>query len=176
MQSNNWRCRLLEIRPVIIEDAETISRIRRQDGVREGVLALTSERLEATVDFLKCIGGEDRAYAAIEGNDLLGIAVLLNNKSPRRPHCATVAVMVDADYQGRGIGKLLMRHLVDQADNLLKLHRLELYVLADNVPAISLYQKLGFNIEATRKHAAAKDGKFINEYFLGRINPGGDVA
>ena len=43
----------MQIRPIAIEDAEQISRIRRLDGVREGNLAVTSERLDVTVNFIK---------------------------------------------------------------------------------------------------------------------------
>ena len=56
----------MEIRPVAIEDADQISRIRRLNGVREGVLALTSERLDATVDFIKSLSDDDRAFVSVE--------------------------------------------------------------------------------------------------------------
>lgn len=56
------RSGVLEIRPVMLEDAEAIASIRRQNGVREGVLALSSERINTTVDFLNSLTGRDRGY------------------------------------------------------------------------------------------------------------------
>ncbi|MCE5201760.1 MAG: GNAT family N-acetyltransferase [Synergistaceae bacterium] len=163
----------MEIRPVKIEDADDISRIRRQDGVREEVLALSSERLQVTIDFLKSLSSDDRAFVAVENDELVGMATMLKNKSSRRSHSATLSIMVDRDFQGRGIGSALMGRLLDEADNVLKLHRLELLVLIDNTAAIELYKKCDFRIEATRKHAAVKDGRFVDEYLLGRINKKG---
>lgn len=64
---------------------------------------------------------------------------------------------------------MLMKKLVDCADNELKLHRLELLVLTDNEVAVNLYKKYGFMVEATRWHAAVYKGKFANEYMMGRL-------
>lgn len=166
----------MEIRPVEGCDAEVVSRIRRRDGVREGVLALTSERLEASQEFIASLGSGDRAFAALENGELAGMAVMLGNRTPKRRHCASVAVMVDTDFQGRGIGRELMSRLVDEADNVLNIRRLELLVLTDNVTAIKLYERFGFKIEAVRKHAAVKNGKFVDEYFMARINDKGGAA
>ncbi len=55
----------MEIRPVSTEDAEQISRIRRLNGVREGVLAVTSERLDVTVDFINSLSEDDRAFVSL---------------------------------------------------------------------------------------------------------------
>ena len=85
-----------------------------------------------------------------------------------------LAIMVDPYYQEKGIGTALMKRLLDEADEKLFLRRIELLVLTDNTPAINLYKKFGFKIEATRKNAAVKDGRFVDEYFMGRINKKGD--
>ena len=85
----------MEIRSVSTEDAEQISRIRRLDGVREGVLAITSERLEVTVDFIKSLSDDDRAFVAVEKKgEIAGMAVMLKNRCFRRRHSAMLAVMV----------------------------------------------------------------------------------
>ena len=68
------------------------------------------------------------------------------------------------------------KKLLEEADNKLGLRRIELLVLTDNIPAINLYKKFGFKTEATRKNAAVKDGKFVDEYFMGRINKKGDTS
>lgn len=167
----------MEIRPVSTEDAEQISRIRRLNGVREGVLAVTSERLDVTVDFINSLSDDDRAFVAVEKNgEIAGMAVMLKNRCHRRRHSATLAVMVAPYYQEKGIGTALMKKLMDEADGKLGLHRIELLVLTENMPAINLYKKFRFKIEATRKNAAVKDGRFVDEYFMGRFNIKGDSA
>jgi len=165
----------LQIRPIAIEDAEQISRIRRLDGVREGILAVTSERLDVTVNFIKSLSDDDRAFVAVEKKDeIAGMAVIVKNKCFKRRHSAMLAIMVAPYYQEKGIGTTLMKRLLDEADEKLFLRRIELLVLTDNTPAINLYKKFGFKIEATRKNAAVKDGRFVDEYFMGRINKKGD--
>ncbi|MFA6893680.1 MAG: GNAT family N-acetyltransferase [Synergistaceae bacterium] len=165
----------MQIRPIAIEDAEQISRIRRLDGVREGILAVTSERLDVTVNFIKSLSDDDRAFVAVEKKDeIAGMAVIVKNKCFKRRHSAMLAIMVAPYYQEKGIGTTLMKRLLDEADEKLFLRRIELLVLTDNTPAINLYKKFGFKIEATRKNAAVKDGRFVDEYFMGRINKKGD--
>lgn len=165
----------MQIRPIAIEDAEQISRIRRLDGVREGILAVTSERLDVTVNFIKSLSDDDRAFVAVEKKDeIAGMAVIVKNKCFKRRHSAMLAIMVAPYYQEKGIGTALMKRLLDEADKKLFLRRIELLVLTDNTPAINLYKKFGFKIEATRKNAAVKDGRFVDEYFMGRINKKGD--
>ncbi|MEG1910854.1 MAG: GNAT family N-acetyltransferase [Cloacibacillus sp.] len=159
----------MEIRPVMLKDAEAIASIRRRDGVREGVLALSSDRISVTTDFISSLTSGDRAFVAEENGEAAAFAVIVTNKEPHREHSASIAVMVDPDFQQMGIGHKLMRRIVECADDELKLHRLELLVLTDNERAISLYKKFGFMVEATKWHAAVVRGLFVNEYSMGRL-------
>ncbi len=163
------RSGILEIRPVMLEDAEAIAAIRRQNGVREGVLALSSERIDATASFLSSLTVRDRGFVAVENGEVVGFSVLIANREPCRSHSAFIAVMVDTNFQQKGIGYKLLKQLVDRADNELMLHRLELLVLTDNEKAIKLYKKLGFMVEATKKHAVVVKGAFVSEYLMGRL-------
>lgn len=161
----------MKIRKAHIEDAESISEIRKQEGVRKTVLALSSERIDATINFLEMMESHGRAYVAEDAGKVVGLCALLLCGSKRRGHCAEVSVMVDSDYHGRGVGTVLMKKLLAEADGVLRLHRLELNVLTDNKPAISLYEKLGFTIEALKKSSCIRDGSFTSEYLMGRIRP-----
>ena len=78
--------------------------------------------------------------------------------------------MVSSDFQNSGVGSALMRQIIGDADKVLKLRRIELKVLADNEPAIKLYKKFGFEQEATLRHAAVKNGKYVDEHLFARIN------
>lgn len=50
------------------------------------------------------------------------------------------------------------------------LHRISLDVIADNKPAIHLYQKFGFKIEGVKKEAYfGEDGKYHGELVMGLI-------
>lgn len=159
----------MEIRPVTIRDAEAIAEIRRQDGVREGVLGLSSERVSVTENFLRSFGEKDRGFVAVENGEIVGFAVMIANKEECRAHSAALAVMVDRDFQQRGIGGRLLSRITECADCELAFHRLELLVLTDNEQAIKLYKRYGFEVEAKKHHAAVVRGRFVDEYLMGRL-------
>jgi len=65
----------------------------------------------------------------IEGN-IVGMAHVATFNRPRRSHAGAIGISVHADWQGKGVGKELMRAIVNLADNWLNLTRLELEVYA----------------------------------------------
>jgi putative acetyltransferase len=64
---------------------------------------------------------------------------------------------------------MLFGALVELADNWLGLRRLELGVYVDNAPAIALYRKFGFEVEATERADAFRDGAFVDAYLMARL-------
>jgi putative acetyltransferase len=88
---------------------------------------------------------------------------------PRLRHAGAIGISVHADWQGKGLGKELMRAIVDLADNWLNLTRLELEVYADNEAAIRLYEHFGFEVEGRLRKHALRDGQFVDAIVMGRI-------
>ena len=156
----------VKIRPVRIEDAPDIHALRVMEGVRETILALPSERLSDTEDFIRSTK-EHLVVAEVDGR-AVGMAGLVVPAMARQRHTAGVGIMVHADYQGRGIGRALMESLLDIADNWLMLKRVELSVFTDNERAVRLYKSLGFVVEGTKKYAAVKNGVHADEYLMAR--------
>ncbi|GFR35547.1 acetyltransferase [Thermobrachium celere] len=142
------------IRPIRLEDAEDVNEMRRMDGVRETILGIKSERINKTEDFIKNLGPNDYVFVAEVKNNgvrkVVGVVGLHVNSNPRCRHSASIGIMVHKDYQGMGIGKALLKEVLDLADNWLKLVRVELCVFVDNDRAINLYKSLGFQIEGTK--------------------------
>ena len=100
---------------------------------------------------------------------IVGTIGLHVSENSRLRHSGSIGIMVHKDYQGRGIGKKLMATIIDLADNWLMLKRLELGVFIDNTRALKLYKSFGFEIEGTKKCAAIRNGKYVDEYIMGRI-------
>ena len=90
---------------------------------------------------------------------------------PRRRHAGAIGISVHEDWQGKGVGKELMRAIVDLADNWLNLTRLELEVYADNGAAIRLYERFGFEVEGRLRQHAFRDGQFVDSIMMGRLRP-----
>ncbi|WP_309247700.1 GNAT family N-acetyltransferase [Priestia flexa] len=50
-----------------------------------------------------------------------------------------------------------------------QIHRLELTVVVENVIAIHLYKKIGFQIEGTKKHSLRINGQYVDEYIMSKL-------
>lgn len=96
----------------------------------------------------------------------LSLSVYMN---PRTRHAGHFGIAVRDDWQGKGIGSELMKACVDLADDWLGLTRLDLRVYVDNEPAISLYERFGFEIEGTHKRFAFRDGRYVDAHVMARI-------
>lgn len=62
----------------------------------------------------------------------------------RLSNCHLGRLIVNPHFRGQGIAKKLVIYLSKQAISTLKLHKLSLFVYSNNVPALTLYKKLGF--------------------------------
>lgn len=67
-------------------------------------------------------------------------------------------VAVDASYRRRGVGARLLTHILDKGKKR-GINAFTLEVRAGNRPAVSLYEKFGFLIEAVRKDFYANPGE-----------------
>jgi len=97
--------------------------------------------------------------------------ILLNISKPEHPwlhHIGSFGVMILKDYQGQGLGKILMQEMLDFA-NTQHLHRIEGEVRAPNVQALSLYEKFGFAVEGKKMHAALINGEWIDNYLIAKL-------
>jgi RimJ/RimL family protein N-acetyltransferase len=61
-------------------------------------------------------------------------------------HRAEFGITVHDDYQGRGLGTILTRYMIDIARER-GIKKIDLMVVAHNERAISVYKKLGFEVE-----------------------------
>ena len=117
-----------------------------QEGIKKGILTFVLEDNKKLVGF-------------VWGN------IFTAN---RKKHCMNLAIAVLQEYTGKGYGTKLMRTLEKQAiDN--GINRLELEVSEKNKFAISLYEKLGFEVEGVKRRAFLVNGNYENELIMGKI-------
>jgi putative acetyltransferase len=86
-----------------------------------------------------------------------------------RSHVGHLGMMVHTDHQGQGIGSALMEALIDLAENWLGLTRLQLEVYPDNVRAVGLYEKYGFETEGVYRAYAYREGRYVDTSVMGRL-------
>ena len=156
------------IRPIKIEDAADMNRMRVMHGVMENILGMASERPSDTEAFIRALSHNDHLLVAEVDGVVVGCAGLNVSSKPRTRHTGSFGIMIHADYQKQGIGKALMTAILDIADNWLKLKRVELSVFVENETAVALYRKMGFVVEGTKKFAAVRNGVYADEYMMAR--------
>lgn len=70
------------------------------------------------------------------------------------------------EARGRGIGEKLLRAVITEAKKVLHIKIVELDAFADNLPAVNLYKKCGFELAYTLKKAAVFHGKRLNRIHM----------
>ena len=72
------------------------------------------------------------------------------------PHECTFGIGVSDDWQGRGIGKMLMAQVLDSCHQR-GIIRVHLIVVQDNVRAQSLYKQMGFSVTGAEVGSDGQD-------------------
>lgn len=162
------------IRPAKPADAEDFWRMRTARGVFETILGNPGEGPQKSQTWLNNPGPGTYLMVAVlreeHSEKVIGTVSLSVPQNPRTAHCGGIGIMVDQAYQHQGVGRALMEAIIDLADNWLMLLRLELTAFADNQRAVALYEKMGFQREGLKKMAAVRDGKYMDELMMSRIN------
>ncbi len=138
------------LRPVRAEDAAAMLEYLRQIGGESDNLTFGAEGLPLTVEqeARRLLAAQNDPcqvmLAAVCGEEIVGVCGLSRTPRARLMHRAAVDVSVRRAYWNRGIATLLLKQLLAQGEAAgVTVFALE--VLADNAPAIHLYEKLGFH-------------------------------
>jgi RimJ/RimL family protein N-acetyltransferase len=86
----------------------------------------------------------------------------------RNRHSAYLVIGILKKGQSKGLGSRLFESLINWARQQ-QITRLELTVMCHNEAAIALYKKYGFEIEGTKRNSLIVDGKYVDEYYMGRL-------
>ena len=160
----------IKIREVKVEDSEELYNIRQMPNVMENILSVKDEPKDFLKKRIENRGANDYWFVAEIDNKVVGLVTLMVHGNQRKSHVGYIAIMVNSDFHGKGVGYKLMDKVIDIADNELKLKRLELSAFKENERAINLYKKFGFEIEGTMRMSALRNGIYSDEYSMSRIN------
>ncbi|KXA06983.1 GNAT family N-acetyltransferase [Clostridium perfringens] len=158
----------LKIRDIKIEDYKEISKIRKMPGVMENILSNKDEEEELIKEKIINRGKNQYWYVVEEDGKVIGLGILMNHGNLRKKHVGVITLMVNSDYQNKGVGSLLMDKLINLSESL-NIIRLELCVFRDNYKALNLYKKFGFKEEGIKVKSALKNGEYIDEVMMARI-------
>jgi dTDP-4-amino-4,6-dideoxy-D-galactose acyltransferase len=108
-----------------------------------------------------CHGRAARVYVAKCGGEVAGFLAVLTKNSAKGVDAVIDLIGVDAAHQGHGIGSALsLRFIRDWRERAI---RLRVGTQAVNIPALRLYESLGFRISETAYalHAHLHDGNVV---------------
>ena len=116
--------------------------------------------LDSTRDFvLSNIARDVPQLVAVRGDEVVGWCDISPMRFEGFTHCGRLGMGVHKGFRRRGIGQRLVDQTIAKAKQQ-GIERIELEVFASNVPAISLYKKVGFEVEGVKKNARKLEGVY----------------
>lgn len=114
--------------------------------------------------------GNERStlFVAEEEGALAGFLSLETSCWASLSHTSMLMVGALSAHQGKGIASQLFEISQLWAANN-GIHRIELLVFADNVSAIRLYKKLGYQQEGLRKQSSRINSGFVDEVYMAKL-------
>ncbi len=152
-------------------DADALTVLANLPGVRRGTLRMPFTPRSFVEKRLADPGAGTQALVGVVDGQVVAQGGLVRPQSPRRQHVAELFLYVHDDHVGRGYGGVMLQAVVDLADHWLGLRRLELTVNVDNTRAIRLYERFGFKHEGTKRADVLRDGRLVDSYLMGRVQP-----
>lgn len=114
--------------------------------------------------------GRNRIFIVAEvGGCICGVLTFWGNNRKRLEHWGELGISVLKKYWGRGIGQALMEFLIEWAQNGGMVKKIDLMVREDNYNAISLYKKMGFEVEGMIRRAMRIGNTYYNFVYMGRL-------
>lgn len=136
----------INVRELLKEDLEFLRVLRNKDVNRKNFIyqkEISSEEQQLWFESYSK-NTQDHMYSVVCNSDdsLIGFAALYNMKELEAEFGRLI---VDKDkYNQPGLGKFILKYLINVARDKFYLQKLKLEVFADNIPALKIYEQCGF--------------------------------
>lgn len=158
----------LTLRTALAKDASHIVKLMKE-VVKEGPYTLAEPDEYTTT--VKSEAEKIKRFAKAEGkiylvaeikNEIAGFIDFDNWPTRRTRHTGLFSIFIKKQWRGMGIGKILVKGMLDWGAANPVNKKISLYVFSTNKNAIALYKKLGFKVEGTFKNDMIIDGKYVH--------------
>lgn len=99
---------------------------------------------------------------------VLGIASIVKKNLKLESHKGDYGILIAKELQGEGVGEEISKLIISEAKKFLKLKIIILRVFEENLPAINLYKKLGFEMVGKIEKGLKYFGKYKNEIIMAK--------
>ncbi|MBJ3784913.1 GNAT family N-acetyltransferase [Devosia sediminis] len=159
----------ITIRPITEADAEGFHAALDSVARENRYLRLTeAPPVEASREFIAAnIEKGNPQWVAVDEGRIVGWCDICRSDESGSEHCGSLGMGLVASHRGRGIGhQLITETLVAAASGF---ERVELDVYSSNLPAIRLYEKVGFVHEGRRRRAILRGGEYQDILTMGLL-------
>jgi ribosomal protein S18 acetylase RimI-like enzyme len=109
-------------------------------------------------------------FAIEDGSEHIGMAAAYQEEGEIVSHVAYVwGVYVRESFRGKGIGKKLLKVVLDEIQRNPKIEKANLNVNKNQIAAVKLYESLGFQIAGTLHRELKVNGEYFDEYVMEKI-------
>ncbi len=160
------------IREMRLSDAESILDLMKSLAEERIYLLREADEIPESVEeerqLLKMYQEKNRRMlVAVMDGKIVGTADCRLGNIRKSRHTASFGIAVRKEYRGIGIGRALLETIISWAVEK-GAKKLWLSVFSTNKTAISLYKKLGFEVECVRKGQFIVDGEYVDEVVMVR--------
>lgn len=161
------------IRSARTEDAERLIEYLKVTAAETPYLAKEPEEITLTLEkeqeFLQRMEDSEREVmliAEVDGRHAGNCSIISYGYKKRYAHRCSMGIALYQEFCHLGIGRSLMEHALQLAKEY-GYEQADLEVVTTNLPAVSLYEKLGFKAYGMRpRDMKHKDGSYVDVYLM----------
>jgi phosphinothricin acetyltransferase len=159
----------VSVRDAAAEDAAVICTIYNQ-GIEDRIATLETQLRtpEERRQWMAARGARHPVVVAVSGGQVVGWGSLNSfNPRPAYDHVVDLSVYVERAWRGRGVGKVLLTHLLDRARGL-GYHKMVLATFPYNAAGLALYRRMGFSDVGVYREQGQLDGRWVDVLVMER--------
>jgi len=160
----------IEIRPAAAEDGEAIARIYNQ-GIEDRVATLETE-LRTADERREWLAAHGERYPVLvaerDGQVIAWGSLNRFNPRPAYDHVADFSIYVERAERGRGIGRVLLGRLIEEARRI-GFHKMVLAAFPTNGGGMRLYESMGFTRVGIYREQGRLDGQWVDVIVMEQI-------
>jgi len=160
----------VSVRPATPDDAAAICTIYNQ-GIEDRIATLETELRtpEERRRWMVARGPRHPVVVATSDDQIVGWGSLNSfNPRPAYDHVVDLSVYVERSWRGRGVGKVLLGHLLDRA-RALGYHKMVLATFPYNTTGVALYRRMGFTPVGLYHEQGQLDGHWVDVLIMERL-------
>jgi RimJ/RimL family protein N-acetyltransferase len=160
----------LYLRPIEREDAPRLASFLNDPQVRRTLLAHRPLSVAQEQTFLETTGRDEHHVVlgiSRQGQEELIGATGLHGLDFRSRRAELGLVIGDHSAWGQGFGTEATRMMLDYGFGTLNLHKVWLQVYAHHMPAIRVYERVGFRKEGVQREQHYVEGRYVDGVLMG---------